>query len=80
MRLRLQKQVSRKYKGREYPKWVITVPPKQIEELGWGEGEFLEGEVTHQELTIRKENSEKVEKRREIAKRAWETRKKREKQ
>ena len=58
---------------------MITVPPKQIEELGWGEGEFLESEVTHQELAIRRENSEKVEKRREIAKRAWETRKRGEK-
>jgi len=77
--MRLQKQMSRKYKGKEYPKWVITVPPRQIEELGWGEGEFLESKVTRQELAIRRENSEKAEKRREIAKRAWETRKKREK-
>jgi hypothetical protein len=66
--------MSRKYKGKEYPKWVITVPPKQIEELGWGEGEFLESGVARQELTIKKENSEKMEKRREVAKRAWETR------
>jgi len=72
--MRLQKQMSRKYKGKEYPKWVITVPPKQIEELGWGEGEFLESGVARQELTIKKENSEKMEKRREVAKRAWETR------
>jgi bifunctional DNA-binding transcriptional regulator/antitoxin component of YhaV-PrlF toxin-antitoxin module len=61
--------MSRKYKGKEYPKWMITVPPKQIEELGWGEGDSLKSEVTHQELTIRKENPGKVEKRREVAKR-----------
>ena len=72
--LRLQRQVSRKYKGREYSKWVVTVPPEQIEQLGWQEGDFLEGSVTSQQLTITKENSEKAQKRREVAKRAWETR------
>ena len=75
--MRLQRQMSRRYKGKEYPKWMITVPPKQIEELGWVEGEFLESEVIRQELTIKKENPEKAENRREVAKRAWETRKER---
>jgi bifunctional DNA-binding transcriptional regulator/antitoxin component of YhaV-PrlF toxin-antitoxin module len=67
--------MSRRYKGREYPKWVVTIPPKQIEELGWTEGEFLESDIARQELVIRKENSQTVEKRREVAKKAWETRK-----
>jgi bifunctional DNA-binding transcriptional regulator/antitoxin component of YhaV-PrlF toxin-antitoxin module len=66
--------MSRRYKGREYPKWMITIPPRQVEELGWNEGEFLESDVASQELVIRKENSQTVEKRREVAKKAWETR------
>jgi bifunctional DNA-binding transcriptional regulator/antitoxin component of YhaV-PrlF toxin-antitoxin module len=66
--------MSRRYKGREYPKWMITIPPRQVEELGWAEGEFLESDVASQELVIRKENSQTVEKRREVAKKAWQTR------
>lgn len=54
---------------------MVTIPPKQIEELGWTEGEFLESDIARQELVIRKENSQTVEKRREVAKKAWETRK-----
>jgi bifunctional DNA-binding transcriptional regulator/antitoxin component of YhaV-PrlF toxin-antitoxin module len=77
--MRLQKQLSRKYGGKEYPKWVITVPPKQIEALGWKEGEYLESEVNNQGLIIRGEDPETTQKRSEVAKKAWETRKKAEK-
>jgi len=66
--------MSRKYKGREYPKWVITVPPKQIEELGWVQGESLASDVANEGLMVKKESPQKVEKRREVARRAWETR------
>ncbi len=74
--MRLQKQLSRKVGDKEYPKWVITIPPKKIKELDWGEGEFLESEVNNQELIIRKEDAQKAQKRKEAAKRAWKTRKK----
>lgn len=73
--MRLQKQLSRRVGDREYPKWVIIVPPKQIKELGWLEGEFLESEVNSQGLIVRRENPQKVEKRREAARKAWKTRK-----
>ena len=74
--MRLQKQLSRKVSNKEYPKWVIIVPPKQIEALGWKEGEYLDSEINNQELLIRRENPEKAKKRSEAAKKAWETRKK----
>lgn len=77
--MKLQKQLSRRVGSKEYPKWVITIPPKQIEALGWKEGEYLESEVNSQELTVRRENPQKAEKRREAARKAWKTRKKREK-
>ena len=73
--MRLQRQMSRKYKGKEYPKWMITVPPRQIEELGWTEGEYLESNVADSELIIKKENPQTVEKHREAAVKAWQTRK-----
>jgi len=74
--MKLQKQLSRKVGNKKYPKWVITVPPKQVKELRWEEGEFLESEVSNQELTIRREHISKMQKRKEAAKKAWETRKK----
>jgi len=76
--MKLQKQLSRKVGEKEYPKWVITIPPKQIKELGWSEREFLESEVNNHELIIRREDIEKVRKRKEAAKKAWDTRKKKE--
>ena len=40
--MKLQKQLSRKIGGKEYPKYVVTIPPKDIEKLGWKEGIELE--------------------------------------
>ncbi len=74
--MRLQKQLSRKVGNKEYSKWVITIPPKQIKTLGWTEGEFLESEINDQELVIQKEDMSKRQKRKEAAKKAWDTRKK----
>ena len=53
--MKLQKQLSRKYGNKEYPKWTIVIPPRDIEELGWNAGEDLESEIKGQELTIRRE-------------------------
>lgn len=75
-KMRLQKQLSRKVGNKEYPKWVITIPPKQIKTLGWTEGEFLESEINDQELVIQKEDMSKRQKRKEATKKAWDTRKK----
>ena len=75
-KMRLQKQLSRKVGNKEYSKWVITIPPKQIKTLGWTEGEFLESEINDQELVIQKEDMSKRQKREEAAKKAWDTRKK----
>ena len=74
--MKLQKQLSRKYGNKEYPKWVIIVPPRQIEVLGWSEGEYLESEVRERELIVRRENPQKAEKRKEAARKAWKTRRK----
>jgi bifunctional DNA-binding transcriptional regulator/antitoxin component of YhaV-PrlF toxin-antitoxin module len=41
----LQKQKAREYKGKPIYKWVIVIPPKDIEELGWNEGIDVEGIV-----------------------------------
>lgn len=74
-KMKLQKQLSRKVGNKEYPKWVITIPPKQIKTLGWTEGEFLESEINDQELIIQKEDMSKRQKRKEATKKACDTRK-----
>jgi hypothetical protein len=50
--MQLQKQSSRIYKGKEYPKYLIVVPPKDIEKLGWTEGEELESSIGDKRLII----------------------------
>lgn len=43
--MKLQKQLSRRVKDKAYPKYVVTIPPKHIKELGWKEGMELEVNV-----------------------------------
>ncbi len=40
--MKLQKHRAGKYKGKTIYKWTIVISPKDIEELGWKEGEELE--------------------------------------
>jgi len=58
--VKLQKQLSRKTKGKSYPKYVMTIPPKDIEELGWQKGMELEVRIRDNKLIIQpKQNNEK---------------------
>jgi bifunctional DNA-binding transcriptional regulator/antitoxin component of YhaV-PrlF toxin-antitoxin module len=53
--MKLQKQVSRTYKGKDYHKHWIVLPIEIIEPLKWKEGENLEWSVNKKgELTVRK--------------------------
>ncbi|MBW2976927.1 AbrB/MazE/SpoVT family DNA-binding domain-containing protein [Candidatus Woesearchaeota archaeon] len=52
----LQKQLSKKIGNKEYAKWVLVVPPKIIEKLGWKAGEELEAEIKGSRLIIEKED------------------------
>ncbi len=69
--MRLQKQLSRKVGEKQYPKWVITIPPNQIKLLNWNEGEFLKSEIVNQGLVIEREDLSEIEKRSEAARKAW---------
>jgi bifunctional DNA-binding transcriptional regulator/antitoxin component of YhaV-PrlF toxin-antitoxin module len=55
--MRLQKQVNRIVEDKEYAKYVVIVPPEDVEKLEWKEGEELEHEVKDQALVIRKAKS-----------------------
>lgn len=50
--MKLQKQLSRRVKDIDYPKYVLTVPPKEIEKLGWEPGKELKVEVKDGKLII----------------------------
>ena len=50
--MHLQKQQSRIYKGKEYSKYLIVIPPKDIEKLGWDERDELESTIEDRKLII----------------------------
>ena len=51
--MKLQKQLSRKVDDKEYPKYVVTIPPKQIDELGWKKGTELIAVVEEGRIVLR---------------------------
>ena len=53
--MKLIKQKGREYEGKEYFKYLIVVPNKLIEKLGWKGGEDLEAEVKGDKLIIEKD-------------------------
>jgi hypothetical protein len=52
--MKLQKQLSRKYKEKEYPKYLVVISPKDIEELGWNEQDELISKIEEGTLVISK--------------------------
>lgn len=50
--MRLQKQKTREVKGKEYFRWTVVIPPDEVEELGWEEGEELTSIPRGEKLVI----------------------------
>src|SRR2546425_8535785 len=48
--VRLQKQLSRRFGGKEYVKWVVVLPPRIVKQLGWKEGEYFEIQIERKAL------------------------------
>jgi antitoxin component of MazEF toxin-antitoxin module len=40
--MRLHKVVNRVYEGTTYYRWIVSIPPKRVRELGWTDGQELE--------------------------------------
>jgi len=51
--MKLQKQLSRKVDSKAYPKYVVTIPPKQIQEAGWKKGTELEAVVKNGRIILK---------------------------
>ena len=52
--MRLQKQLSRRVGNTEYAKFVIVIPPQAVKQLGWNDGEELDGEIKDREFILRR--------------------------
>lgn len=52
--MKLQEQLSRKVGSKRYSKFVITIPPKEIEKLGWKSGNELNFLITDKKLILKK--------------------------
>lgn len=51
--VRLQKQLSRRFRGKNYAKWVVVLPPRVVGQLGWQEGQVLKYQVNGRTLRLR---------------------------
>lgn len=54
--MRLQRQISREYKGTKYEKHWMVVPNDLIDKLGWKVGEELKAEIQGKKLIVEKED------------------------
>jgi hypothetical protein len=50
--MRARKVVNRVYQGRTYYRWLLSVSPKEIQQLGWVDGQKLKTYVRGSTLTI----------------------------
>ena len=55
--MRLQKQKTREVKGKEYFRWTVVIPPAEVKELGWKEGEELKPKKEGKRLVIEPEDT-----------------------
>jgi hypothetical protein len=50
--LRLHKVINRVVRGTVYYRWVLTLPPKEVRNLGWVDGQQLESFARGSTLTL----------------------------
>ncbi|HZY69453.1 MAG TPA: hypothetical protein VFF67_00540 [Thermoplasmata archaeon] len=50
--MRLHKVVNRVWEGTTYYRWIVSIPPKRVRDLGWVDGQELEAVVRGSTLWI----------------------------
>lgn len=50
--MRLHKAVNRVHEGTTYYRWIVSIPPRAIRELGWTDGQLLEATIRGNVLWI----------------------------
>ena len=58
----MQKQKTREVKGKEYFRWTVVIPPEEVKELGWKEGDELEPTKDGKKLVIEPKRPTKLTK------------------
>ena len=53
--MKLQKRLSRKYKGKEYYKYILVIPEKEIDKAKFKKGDELLLESKKGEIKVKKE-------------------------
>jgi hypothetical protein len=51
--VRIHKVTNRRYQGTTYYRWVVSIAPRKIRDLGWVNGQELEAVVQGSTLAIR---------------------------
>jgi len=52
--MQLQKQKTRVVKGKAYYRWMVVIPPKEVERLGWAEGQDLTARLVAGRLVLKR--------------------------
>jgi antitoxin component of MazEF toxin-antitoxin module len=52
--MRLHKVINRSYEGKVYYRWVLSIPPRIVESVGWVDGQELEAVAQESSLLIKK--------------------------
>ena len=50
--MKLQKRLGRKYKDKEYYKWIVVLSPENIIDSGFKEGDELKVDATDGKITL----------------------------
>ena len=53
--MKLMRQKSREYNGKEYYKYSVIIPSRIVEKLGWKTGQKLKAEAERGKLVVGKE-------------------------
>ena len=52
--MKLIKQHGRKYKDKDYFKYIIVIPNKLLKQLKWKKGDYLNAKIKNNKLIIEK--------------------------
>lgn len=50
--MRVHKVINRVYEGTVYYRWVLSIPPKQVRDVGWVDGQEVEALVRGSSLWV----------------------------
>lgn len=55
--MKVQKRFLRKYKNKDYYKYVVNIPPMMVREAGFEEGQDVEIKATKDKIVLKKKKN-----------------------